>query len=69
MTDSNLTIPEGFKLNGRGDMVALTNIKDLDLLRDDLVTELVGKAKTVSQIVYCTTLATAGSSHFKDATT
>ncbi len=39
------TIPEGYKVNARGDLIAIANIKAIDQAKDDLVYEIVKKAK------------------------
>ena len=36
-----------YRQDARGNMVPLANIKEIDLLRDDLVQEIVGKARAV----------------------
>jgi hypothetical protein len=41
-------IPEGFMEDGQGRLVRVENIKEVDLARDDLVKEIVGKAKGLS---------------------
>lgn len=42
-------IPEGFRENARGDLVREDTIKDIDLLRDQLVMGIVAKAQFVRQ--------------------
>lgn len=41
-------IPEGFMEDAQGNLVALSNIKEIDKLRDDLVKKLVWEAKKAS---------------------
>lgn len=43
----NQSIPDGFRENARGDLVREDSIKDIDLLRDQLVMEIVSKAMEV----------------------
>jgi hypothetical protein len=43
----NEQIPAGFRENARGDLVRDDSIKDIDLLRDQLVMEIVTKAQAV----------------------
>ena len=38
-----------YKQDAKGNLVPLANIKEIDLLRDELVMEIVGKAQTVQQ--------------------
>jgi hypothetical protein len=45
---SSKKVPEGFREDGQGRMVAVENIKEIDLLRDELVKELVDKARDVN---------------------
>lgn len=47
---NNVTVPEGFKLDAKGNLVALANVKQIDLVRDELVgslTELAAKQKAL----------------------
>jgi hypothetical protein len=41
----NQSIPEGYKQNAKGHLVPIEKIKPIDLLRDDLILELVTQAK------------------------
>lgn len=41
-------IPEGYRKNANGDLVLLTNIKEIDLLRDELVLSIAGRAQEKS---------------------
>ncbi|SFH12552.1 MULTISPECIES: DUF3164 family protein [unclassified Pseudomonas] len=43
-----MSIPEGFRQDAKGHLVPVVLIKPIDLARDELVTELVNKAKAVS---------------------
>ena len=45
------TIPEGYKPDANGNLVPLANIREVDLLRDELVNELAVKTKTVQQAI------------------
>jgi len=45
------SIPSGYRKNAKGDLVAESNIKEVDILRDETVNELAGKAKEVSALV------------------
>lgn len=45
------TIPPGYRKNAKGDLVAESNIKEVDILRDETVNELAAKAKDVSALV------------------
>ena len=38
-----------YRQDAKGNLVPLANIKEIDLLRDELVMEIVGKAQTVQQ--------------------
>lgn len=40
-------IPQGYKRNARGDLVTLENIAPIDLMRDDIVHEIVAKSHEV----------------------
>lgn len=47
---NDVTVPEGFKLDAKGNLVALANVKQIDLVRDELVgslTELAAKQKAL----------------------
>ncbi|WP_397458186.1 DUF3164 family protein [Pseudomonas asplenii] len=44
-----MVIPDGFRKDAKGHLVPLDLIKPIDLARDQLVTELVDKAKVLSQ--------------------
>lgn len=44
----NTTIPEGFKEDRQGRLVPVSLIKPIDLARDELVAEIVGRAHDVS---------------------
>ena len=37
-------IPEGYRKDGQGNLVRVENIKDIDIARDELVQEIVGRA-------------------------
>jgi len=39
------SIPKGFKMNAKGDLVALSNIKQIDLIRDEMVDKMLEKAQ------------------------
>lgn len=41
---NEVTVPEGFKKDAKGNFVAIDNIKEIDLLRDDLVNRLTQSA-------------------------
>lgn len=53
MNDSNTppAIPAGFRQNRQGHLVAEANIKPIDQARDELVLELVAKAKVINGIL------------------
>lgn len=38
-------VPAGFKMNAKGDLVALSNVKQIDLIRDDMVIGMLDKAR------------------------
>ncbi len=40
----NKRIPEGYRENANGDLVLITNIKEIDLLRDELVVSIAERA-------------------------
>lgn len=42
-------IPEGFLQNAKGDLVKVENIKQVDLLRDELVKQIVAKAEPLAK--------------------
>lgn len=44
-----MSIPEGFRQDAKGHLVPVKMIKPIDLARDELVIELVDKAKAISQ--------------------
>ena len=44
----SLTIPEGFRQNANGDLVKLENIREVDLLRDELVLRIADRAQEKS---------------------
>lgn len=44
-------VPEGFRQNAKGDLVAIGNIKQIDLLRDELVQFVIEEGKHVASIV------------------
>lgn len=43
------TIPEGYKQDAKGHLVPIDKIKPIDLMRDDLVVDLVGQAKATRE--------------------
>ncbi|WP_434777667.1 DUF3164 family protein [Neisseria sp. Ec49-e6-T10] len=45
----NANVPEGYKTDARGNLIPVANIKEIDLVKDDLVIELVKKAKQKTQ--------------------
>lgn len=45
---NNQAIPEGYLKNAKGDLVRLENIKQVDLLRDELVKQIVAKSKPIA---------------------
>lgn len=44
-------IPEGYKPDANGNLIPLANIREVDLLRDELVNELAAKAEAVQQAI------------------
>jgi len=44
----NLKIPEGYRQNANGDLVLIANIKEIDLLRDELVVGIAARAREKS---------------------
>lgn len=46
-----MTVPEGYMRDGAGNLIAVENIRPIDLARDDLVKELVVEAKKVSDML------------------
>jgi hypothetical protein len=42
-------IPDGFREDAKGSLVPVSKIKDVDLLRDELVMEIVGKARALRE--------------------
>ncbi len=49
MKTTKPTIPEGYKENALGDLVPLSRIKPIDLLRDDLIVSVIDKARIEQQ--------------------
>lgn len=43
-------IPDGFRQNAKGDLVAIGNIKQIDLLRDELVQFVIDEGKHVARL-------------------
>jgi hypothetical protein len=41
----NLKIPEGYRQNANGDLVLVENIKEIDLLRDELVVSIAARSR------------------------
>lgn len=46
-----MNIPEGFRQDAKGHLVPVEMIKPIDLARDELVIELVDKAKAISKVL------------------
>ncbi|EHR6781274.1 DUF3164 family protein [Vibrio parahaemolyticus] len=46
---SEVAVPEGYRLKANGTLVPESQVKDIDILRDDLVTGIVEKAKAAQQ--------------------
>lgn len=44
-----IEIPDGYLRDGRGALIPLANIKPIDLARNELVAEIVGRARAVSE--------------------
>jgi len=44
------TVPDGYRQNAKGDLVAIGNIKQIDLLRDELVQFVIEEGKHVAEI-------------------
>ena len=47
-TQATSTVPKGFMKDAQGNLIAISNIKPIDLERDDLVRSIAAQAKTVS---------------------
>lgn len=45
----NPNIPEGYKADAKGNLIPLANIRPIDLMRDELVLDLAGKAELLQQ--------------------
>lgn len=45
------TIPNGFRQDAQGRLVPVDQIKEIDLARDEIVSELVGRAKDLAGII------------------
>ncbi len=45
----NTEIPNGYMQNSKGDMIAINNIKPIDLLRDEQVNSMIVQAKRLKQ--------------------
>ena len=50
-TQTTQTAPEGFRLNAAGNMIHLSNVRPIDLARDEIVIEVIEKAKSLSGLV------------------
>jgi hypothetical protein len=46
-----IKIPEGYRQNANGDLVKLENIKEIDLLRDELVNDIAARALAHSGVL------------------
>lgn len=44
-------VPQGYKQDAKGRLIPVETIKEIDLARDQLVQEIVAKAKVVSQVL------------------
>jgi hypothetical protein len=42
---SNIKVPEGYRQNANGDLVLVANIKEIDLIRDELVASIAHRAQ------------------------
>ena len=51
MSTEPQAIPEGYKVNSRGNLDRISSIKDIDLERDKLVAALIRKAKFQSEVI------------------
>lgn len=51
MTTPNTNIPEGFRINAQGNLIHESNIKEIDLARDELVIEHITKAMELGKQV------------------
>lgn len=49
MTEENKTIPDGYKEDAKGNLIPLANIREIDLMRDKEVTEMISKAKAMQE--------------------
>lgn len=47
MNTPDTNIPEGFRINAQGNLIHESNIKDIDIARDEIVIELLEKAKAL----------------------
>lgn len=45
------TIPDGYRRDAKGNLIPEDNVKEIDKFRDELVNELIGKAKAASGVV------------------
>ncbi len=48
MNNTDITVPEGYKIDAKGDLIAIANIRPIDLAKDELVLEIVEKTKAKS---------------------
>ena len=46
--NTNITVPEGYKIDAKGDLIAIANIRQIDLAKDELVLEIIEKTKAKS---------------------
>lgn len=45
----NKTIPDGYKEDAKGNLIPLANIREIDLMRDKEVVEMISKAKAMQE--------------------
>jgi len=51
MNKTDNSVPEGYRMNALGNLVRIENIKQIDLLRDELVVEMAKKAQELQTLI------------------
>ena len=51
MNKATQQVPEGYRQNARGDLVRIENIKQIDLLRDEVVIKIAEKAQQLQTLI------------------
>lgn len=51
MTDTKQTVPAGYRADDKGRLVLEKNIRPIDLIRDDLVNNIIARAKATREVI------------------